>query len=168
MGKWSLERDDGRDNPEVALRSVVVKMVIVTAWVEAYRGMRLTKLRSQSWVRVLKTRVYKPKVLVKSYFFSNYETFRSKGTKSTHCNLLSFRSIYLSILVESREEFQTRGWEYDAGTMHWLIWQWIECWHDIFEALHLNPDESCILFFTSFYKLLWQSESNINRIFNDH
>lgn len=25
MGKWSLERDDGRDNPEVALRSVVVK-----------------------------------------------------------------------------------------------------------------------------------------------
>uniref|UniRef100_K1PPG1 Uncharacterized protein n=1 Tax=Magallana gigas TaxID=29159 RepID=K1PPG1_MAGGI len=38
----------GHDNPEVALRSVVVKMVIVTAWVEAYRGMRLTKLRSQS------------------------------------------------------------------------------------------------------------------------
>lgn len=54
-------------------------------------------------------------------FFSNYETFRSKGTKSTHCNLLSFRSIYLSILVESREEFRTRGGEYDAGTMHWLI-----------------------------------------------
>lgn len=122
-------------------------MVIVTAWVEAYRGMRLTKLRSQSWVRVLKTRVYKPEVLVKSFFFfTNYETFRSKGNKCTHCNLLSFRSIYLSILVESREEFRTRGGEYDAGTMHWLIWQWIECLHDILEALGLNPDESCIFF----------------------
>lgn len=150
MGKWSLERDDGRDNPEVALRSVVVKMVIVTAWVEAYRVMRLTKLRSQSWVRVLKTRVYKPKVLVKSYFFSNYETFRSKGTKSPLCNFLSYRSIFFSIWVESGEEFWTRGVEYDAGTLQWLIWQWIECWHDIFEALHLNPDESCIFFSQTF------------------
>lgn len=162
MGKWSLERDDGRDNPEVALRSVVVKMVIITAWVEAYRGMRLTKLRSQSWVRVLKTRVYKPKVLVKSYFFSNHETFRSKGTKSPLCNFLSFRSIFFSIWVESGEEFWTRGGEWYIAVAHLTVDR-VLAWHIWGLAF-----ESRWILYSFFYKLLWQSESNINRIFNDH
>lgn len=54
--------------------------------------------------------------------------------------------------------------EEENDTLQWLIWQWIECWHDILEALGMNPDESCIFFL----KLLWQGESNINRLLNVH